>query len=102
MAWFAGIPPETVSGLVFLVAFIGWPLWMVVQNHRHPPQGGRRTGSQAWRGAVGEVVFVTVLLVIGWGLLQGILQGPQPGDIVCELYDPRLGDCVVESVYEGE
>ena len=102
VAWFAGIPPETVSGLVFLVAFIGWPLWMVVQNHRHPLPRDPRTGSQAWRGAVGEVVFVAVLLAIGWAVLQSVLEGPQPGDIVCEVYDPRLGDCVVESVYEGE
>ena len=104
VAWFAGIPPETVSGLVFLVAFIGWPLWMVVRNHRNPlpRDGSRRTGPQAWRGAVGEVVFVAVLLAIGWAVLQGVIEGPQSGDIVCEVYDPRLGDCVVESIYEGE
>ena len=85
-----------------LVAFIGWPLWTVLRNRRDRPAGSRPTGFQAWRGAVGEVVFVAVLAAIGWTLLQGVIAGPQPGDIVCELYDPRVGDCVIESVYEGE
>lgn len=102
VAWIAGIPPETASSMVFLAAIVGWPLWMVVQNHLDPLPDSRRTGPQAWRAAVGEVVFVAVLLAIGWAVLQGILEGPQPGDIVCEVYDPRLGDCVVERLYEGE
>ena len=53
------------------------------------------TGFRSFAGAL-------VLLGIGWSVLQGMFREPQPGDIVCELYDPRVGDCVVESVVDGE
>ena len=101
LAWFAGISVDTISGLIFLVAVVGWPLWNVIDRHRNLPPGSHPTGFETWRSAVGEVVFVAILLVIGWGILQDALYQPQPGDIVCDSYDLRSGDCVSEHVYEG-
>src|SRR5690606_3716754 len=94
-----GVPPESVSALVALLAFVVWPLWAIAQEHRRPSSGPRRPRLATLRAALGEAVVVTVLVAVGWALLQGVIEGPQPGDIVCELYDPRPGDCVMESVY---
>jgi curved DNA-binding protein CbpA len=100
LAWMAGVSPEAVSGLVSIAAIVVWPLWILVRDRGEAPdlrEGGRR----AWTAAFGQVVVVLVLLWIGWGMLEEIIVGPQPGDIVCDAYDLRSGDCVVESVYEG-
>ena len=102
VAWIAGIPAGTVSGLAFLGLFVAWPIWSVIQSRRMPAHGPRLTGIRAWRRAAAQVLLVAVLLGIGWSVLQGMFREPQPGDIVCEVYDPRVGDCVVESVVEGE
>jgi hypothetical protein len=96
----AGISVETVSGLVSIAAIVVWPLWILVRDRGLAPDL-RRGGRRAWTAAFGQVAMVLVLLWIGWGMLEEIIVGPQPGDIVCEVYDLRSGDCVVESVYEG-
>jgi curved DNA-binding protein CbpA len=100
LAWMAGISVETVSGLVSIAAIVVWPLWILVRDRGLAPDL-RRGGRTAWTAAFGQVAMVLVLLWIGWGMLEEIIVGPQPGDIVCEVYDLRSGDCVVESVYEG-
>ena len=102
IAWFAGIPSGTISGFAFIALFVVWPISAVIQSRRMPAAGPKPTGFQAWRRAAGQVVLVAVLLGIGWSVVQGMFKEPQPGDIVCELYDPRVDDCVVESVVEDE
>lgn len=97
-----GVSAEQLGALGALVLFVGFPIYSIATDHL----AERRLGIPvAWRPVrllVGEAAVVAVLLLLGWGLLQSALRAPQPGDIVCELYDPRLGDCVLERVHTGE
>ncbi len=102
--WAFGISADQVGAVGALLFFVAVPLWSIASGHRHERgrrhEGGRR--ARDVREIAGEVAVVGFLLWLGWNLLVGAVEGPQPGDIVCDVFDPRLGDCVVEHVYGGE
>jgi hypothetical protein len=103
-AWaFLGITPDQIGAFGALVLFVGFPLYAIASERAAERRRGiAAINPRTWRQSIGEAAVVAVLLWLGWNLLLSAIRGPQPGDIVCEVYDPRLGDCVVEGVYPGE
>lgn len=97
-----GVSADQIGALGALVLFVGFPLYSIASDHLAERRLGAQVARRPVRLLVGEAAVIAVLLLLGWGLVQSALRGPEPGDIVCELYDPRLGDCVLERVHTGD